>query len=183
VPLIVIGPGLKKGLVTKDLVSQVDIYPTLMDMAGLEHPDWLVGHSLMPLMKGQPAERPDWVLSQYHSNMTNTGIFMLRQGPWKYIAYAGYEPQLFNLQDDPEEMNNLAQQRKDLTRDMDAKLRRIVDYPAVDAKVKAYDKASFRKWRAGLDDKAFREAMARVYKLAPWTSEDDNRLAAWLNAP
>jgi len=183
VPMIIAGPGAKKGLVVDELVSLIDIYPTLMDMAGLDHPDWLQGHSLMPLLKGEPSDRPDWVLSEYHSNMANTGIFMLRRGPWKYIAYAGYGPQLFNLERDPDELNNLAGVRKDVVREMDAKLRKLVDYEAVDAKVKAYDRASFRKWRAGLTPEQYQSTMARLYKLGPWGPEHERQLDKWLNKP
>lgn len=183
VPLIIAGPGVKNGLVVDDPVSLIDIYPTLMDMAGLDHPDWLDGHSLMPLMKGEPSDRPDWVLSQYHSNMANTGIFMLRRGPWKYIAYAGYDPQLFNLKTDPDELTDLAGTRRDVVRDMDAKLRQLVDYEAVDAKAKAYDKASFRKWRAGLTPEEYQSTMARIYKFGPWNPEHERQLDKWLNEP
>ena len=69
---------------------------------------------------------------------------MLRRGPWKYIAYVGYEPMLFNLTEDPDEVRNLASSRPEVVRELDMQLRKIVDYPAVDAKVKAYDRDSFR---------------------------------------
>jgi arylsulfatase K len=162
VPLIIAGPGIKKGAVIDDLVSLIDIYPTLMDMAGLKHPMGLEGSSLMPLA-GRPAKRPGWVLSQYHSNMGNTGSFMLRRGRFKYIAYAGYEPQLFDLEADPEEMRNLAKAQPGLARDMERLLRAIVDYPAVDAKVKAFDKDHFRRWRVPLSQEQYDKSMAEVY--------------------
>ena len=49
-----------------------------------------------------------------HSNMGNTGSFMIRSGPWKYIAFGRYtydktyRPQLFNVEADPEELTDLA---------------------------------------------------------------------------
>ncbi|MFB3826656.1 MAG: sulfatase-like hydrolase/transferase [Bryobacteraceae bacterium] len=178
VPLIIAGPGVRRGAVVDDLVSLVDIFPTLMDMAGAQTPRGLDGHSLMPLLKGQRANRPDWVLSQYHSNMINTGAFMLRRGDWKYIAYAGYEPQLFNLKEDPEEMRNLAKSRPDVAKDMEARLRRAVDYPAVDAKVKQYDKDSFRKWRASKSEQEYNDSMAQMYK--GWKPEHQRRIEEWL---
>jgi arylsulfatase K len=178
VPLIIAGPGVRKGMVVNDLVSLVDMYPTLTDMAGAERPAGLDGHSLMPLLRGERAQRPDWVLSQYHSNMTNNGIFMLRRGDWKYIAYPGYEPQLFNLRDDPEEMRNLARSRPEVAKDMDARLRRAVDYPAVDARVKRYDKESFRAWHAKLSEQEYQESMAEVY--LGWKPEHDQLIRKWL---
>ena len=104
VPLIVAGPGLQQGVISDELVSLIDLFPTLMDMAGLDHPEGLDGVSLLPLCRGDASGRPNYVFSEYHSNFSNTGIAMWRQGPWKYIRYAGYPPQLFNLQDDPEEI-------------------------------------------------------------------------------
>lgn len=179
VPLIMAGPGVERGAVVEDLVSLVDLYPTLMDMAGIDHPQGLAGHSLMPLATGESSRRPDWVLSQYHSNFANTGIFMLRQGPWKYLAYPGYDPQLFNLDEDPDEITNLAASLPEKTRTMDTKLREIVDYEAVDAKAKAYDKASFRQWQDELGEAECRETLAGLFK-EPWTAEHTQLLEKWL---
>jgi len=190
VPLIVSGPGCVSGAAVEAPVSLVDIYPTLMDMAGLDRPAGLDGHSLLPEMTGKASGRPDWVLSEFHGTSLNTGCFMLRRGDWKYIAYVGYEPQLFNLKDDPDEIRNLAQTRPDVARDMDRLLRSVVDIEAVDAKVKAYDRRSFRAWReeqrkAG----TYRLTMAKIFSgwdgLAdgegrPWTDEEERRIEAWL---
>ncbi|MFC1543382.1 sulfatase-like hydrolase/transferase, partial [Candidatus Neomarinimicrobiota bacterium] len=181
VPMIIAGPGVKEGLVVDDLVSLIDIFPTLMDMTGLSHPGELAGLSLMPLMQGRPGERPDWVLSQYHANFANTGTFMLRRGDWKYIAYVGYEPMLFNLREDPDEMLNLALLRPDVVRAMDAQLREIVDYKAVDTRVKAYDRESFTRWRAEVGAKECSRIMDEVvYKGFGWSPKHDRQLAEWL---
>lgn len=179
VPMIVAGPGIQQGVVVEDPTSLVDVFPTLMDMAALETPDGLDGHSLAPALTGRgDTERPDWAFSEYHSNMLRTGSFMLRRGQWKYITYGGYEPRLFDLANDPDEMNDLAKQRPDVVRAMDAKMREICDYEAVDAKAKAYDRRAFVEWRAGLDDKAYEKAMKGMYK--GWTDEDQKAINAWL---
>jgi hypothetical protein len=83
----------------------------------------------------------------YSDFTANTTMYMLRRGPWKYVAYLGFGPQLFNLQRDPEEIENLAQTDPDNAHRMDEALRQIVDYQAVHRQVVAYDKASFRAWR------------------------------------
>jgi len=192
IPLIVAGPGLQRGVQTAAPVSLVDLYPTLMDMAGVTPPDGLDGHTLMPLLAGDSSSRPDWVLGEYHDSACNTGAFMLRQGDWKYIAYVGRPPQLFNLRHDPEEVSNLAQAAPTVVAEMDALLRRIVDYEAVDAKVKAYDRAAFARWReqerrAG----TYQDTMARIFSgwddlapsdIVPWTDADEARIEAWLEA-
>jgi arylsulfatase A-like enzyme len=154
------------------------MFPTLMDMARIKQPGGLDGASLMPLLRGERSKRSDSVLSQYHSNMTNTGIFMLRRAEWKYIAYADYEPQLFNLREDPEEMRNLAKTRPDVARDMDARLRAMVDYPAVDAKVKQYDKSNFLKWRAGMAPDEYEKSMASIYQ--GWGPPHEAQIRKWM---
>lgn len=191
VPLIIAGPGMRQGVVIEKPASLVDLYPTFLDMAGLSHPAGLDGHSLWLELMGQESDRPDWVLSEYHDSAANTGIFMLRRGDWKYVAYPGYPPQLFNLAEDPDEILNLAPVRPDVVGEMDTLLRSIVDYEAVDAKVKAYDRRAFRRWR--LEQKSagtYEELMARVYsgwddlaedEIRPWTETDERQIVEWLS--
>ena len=179
VPLIVAGPGLQQGIISNQLVSLIDLFPTLMDMAGLDHPAGLDGVSLLPLCRGDASARPDYVFSEFHSNFSNTGIAMWREGPWKYVRYAGYEPQLFNLDDDPEEVDNLARSRPDVVQRLDARLETLVNFDDADARAKADDRRNFRNWRATLTAAEYRQAMADAH-LGVWSSQDDARIAAWL---
>ncbi|MHC4718383.1 MAG: sulfatase-like hydrolase/transferase [Planctomycetota bacterium] len=191
VPLIVSGPGVRTGATVDAPVSLVDIYPTLMDMAGLDRPEGLDGRSLIPAVTGSAAGLGDWVLSEYHDTTCCTGSFMLRRGDWKYVAYPGYAPQLFNLADDPWEVRNLAASSPDVVADMDAMLREIVDCDAVDAKVKAYDRESFRRWRH--DQRGvgtYGRNMAIIHSgwtgvtpetADPWTREDEEQVEEWLS--
>ena len=178
VPLIVAGPGTRQGAVVEELVSLVDVFPTLMDIAAVERPEDLDGYSLAPFLKGLSADRPDWVLSEYHSNFQNTSSFMLRRGEWKYLAYPGFEPQLFNLAEDPEEVRDLVEPRRDVAREMDDRLRRIVDYEAVSAAVDAYGRRSFMEWRESLTQAEYHETMSGLY--ADWGQGPARKLEAWL---
>jgi arylsulfatase K len=191
VPLLIAGPGVQRGLQVAALASLVDIYPTLMDMARSNPPGGLDGHSLMPELCGRPGGRPDWVLSQFHDTTCNTGSFMLRRGDWKYIAYPGYRPMLFDLRADPDEIRNLAPLRPEDVRQMDTFLRSIVDYPAVDAQVKAYDRASFAAWRSEMKARGrYESLMAEIFSggdkvdaahLKPWTARDEAQIEKWLS--
>ena len=49
---------LRGGRVVDPLVSHLDVYPTLCDLAGLEHPPWLEGRSLLPLVRGEVDRAP-----------------------------------------------------------------------------------------------------------------------------
>jgi len=193
VPLLVAGPGVRQGAQVETPVSLVDIYPTLMDMAGIEHPEGLDGYSLVPELTGQASDHPEWVISEFHGTTCNTGATVLRCGDWKYVAYAGYEPQLFNLKSDPDEVRNLAEIRPDVVKEMDDLLRQIFDYEEVDARAKAYDKQSFRQWRQEqLVASTYWQTMARVYSgwdhlsddaIWPWTDKDEQLIDSWLAGP
>jgi arylsulfatase K len=192
VPLIVSGPSFGEGVEVETPVSLLDIYPTFADIGGFDRPDTLDGYSLVPELTGQPTEHPGWVLSEYHDSTMCTGTFMLREGPWKYIVYVGFRPQLFNIEDDPGELVDLADKHPDVIARMDALLRGVVDPEAVDAKVEAYDRACFTRWREdALADGTYRAQMAHIYSgfddmeesdADPWTDDDERLIEAWLAA-
>ncbi|XP_040052547.1 arylsulfatase K isoform X1 [Gasterosteus aculeatus] len=157
VPLLVTGPGLMSGLQVNELVSLVDLYPTVLDIAGISVKGILSGHTLIPLLSKARTfsrkRRPDWVLSEYHGCNVNASTYMLRSGRWKYIAYAdglSVPPQLFDITRDKEELHNVALIRPDVEAQLDKLLRSIVDYPKVSAAVHLYNKKSFGAWQYSL---------------------------------
>ncbi len=191
VPLIFAGPGTAAGTRVDRPVSLVDLYPTLMDMAGLPHPPGLDGQSLLSEVRGQrPEGLRDWAFAECHDTTSCTGSFMLRRGDWKYIVFAGMSPLLFDLAEDPHEVRNLALTRPDIVADLDQRLRQVVDYEAVDAEVKAYDRASFRRWREEqLAAGTYHQNMAHLHSgwdhldpsdIQPWREEDERRIVQWL---
>ncbi|XP_068460899.1 arylsulfatase K [Clinocottus analis] len=157
VPLMVMGPGLMSGLQVNELVSLVDLYPTVLDIAGIPAVGILSGHTLLPLLSKASAfskkQHPDWVLSEYHGCNVNASTYMLRSGRWKYIAYAdglSVPPQLFDITQDKEELHNVALKFLDVQVHLDKLLRGIVDYPKVSTTVHLYNKKSFIAWRHSL---------------------------------
>jgi arylsulfatase A-like enzyme len=56
VSLILYAPGLANGKVVDSLVSHIDLFPTLCDMLGIAKPEWLQGHSIVPLLEGTTDE-------------------------------------------------------------------------------------------------------------------------------
>jgi N-sulfoglucosamine sulfohydrolase len=61
VMMIMRGPGMPVGIAHDELVSQIDVFPTLCDVAGIDRPDWLQGRSLLPLVSGteEPGRRTE----------------------------------------------------------------------------------------------------------------------------
>ncbi|WP_150265529.1 sulfatase-like hydrolase/transferase [Paenibacillus tepidiphilus] len=110
IPCMIAGLDLPKGVKINEPVSLVDVFPTLVEAAGVrlapEDGD-LPGRSLLPLARGE-AWPKRIIFSEYHAAASITGFFMLREGDYKYIHYVDYPPQLFNLAEDPEESADLA---------------------------------------------------------------------------
>ncbi len=103
---------------------------------------------------------------------------MLREENWKYVAYAGYRPQLFDLDSDPNELNNLALERAEKTAEMDARLRNIVDYDYVDRMVKTEDRQCFRGWRKAVSEEEYEAALAKIWP--GFGTLQAERLQRWL---
>lgn len=104
-PLIIHVPGMKHAGVQIDTpVSLLDIYPTLVDLAGLPKPaSKLEGVSLKKLLENPSHERIEPAITTFDPN--NHAV---RSGPWRYIRYANGDEELYNIKDDPHEWENLA---------------------------------------------------------------------------
>lgn len=100
VPFILVGPDVPHGQI-KAPVCLTDLDATVRDALGLEASE-VGGTSLLGVAQGRKAPPSD-VLSQFHGGGSPSGAYMIRFGDWKYVAYAGFPPQLFHLPSDPDE--------------------------------------------------------------------------------
>ncbi|MBV7408947.1 MULTISPECIES: choline-sulfatase [Roseobacteraceae] len=108
VPLMIAAPSMEPGLVT-DPVSNIDVCPTLCDLAGVDMSEvmpWTTGQSLVP--QGQGVERTEPVAMEYAAEASYAPMVSLRYGKWKYNRCALDPDQLFDLEADPHELTNLA---------------------------------------------------------------------------
>lgn len=108
VPLILRGPGVRKGARVRDAVANVDLVPTILEAAGARAGRPLDGLSLLPLARGghRRAGRPILIETGPQTNVPwYRGV---RQGRWKYVQHSGGERELYDLQADPHELRNLA---------------------------------------------------------------------------
>ena len=125
IPMIVVDPDpasdKTRGRKVNRFVESIDLLPTFMNFGGCEAlPDhWLEGYSLLPLLHGKFDHK--WRSSaicecdyavRHARNTLSLGpedcrSFMIRDDRWKFILYEGFRPQLFDLQDDPQEINDL----------------------------------------------------------------------------
>lgn len=110
IPLIVGGPGLRRGATVETPVSLLDLYPTLRDLAGAGGWDPpLDGRSLIPALTGE-APLPDIpVFSEYYGPDTKGPERMVRLRNLKLNYYHHQGLELFDLARDPRETTNLAE--------------------------------------------------------------------------
>ncbi|OAQ83178.1 choline-sulfatase [Purpureocillium lilacinum] len=90
-------------------VSTLDLLPTICDLIGTKPAPYLPmdGVSMLPHLLDEK-QGPDTVFAEYTGEGTVRPMMMIRRGPWKYITCPADEPQFFNLERDPHELNNLA---------------------------------------------------------------------------
>jgi len=124
IPLIVYDPSdagrARAGSVVEDLVESIDLVPTFVEAVGGEAPPHLLeGRSLLPLLRGATPEGwRDAVFSE--SDFSSRGArhtlglapnearaFMVRTEDWKLVLYERHPPQLFDLSNDPRELDDL----------------------------------------------------------------------------
>ena len=88
-------------------VSLVDLLPTFCDLAGVEQRQPCNGRSVLGLLDGTDTSERE-AISEMHSEAIAVPSFMIRRGQYKYIYIHGHDGQLFDLEADPGEWNNLA---------------------------------------------------------------------------
>ena len=129
IPMIVTGEGIPAHKLSSTPVSLVDAYPTVLDGVGLPaDADGVPGKSLFEIANSND-DRDRVAFSEYHAAGSPSASYMLRKGRFKYISYVGFEPELFDLEKDPEESTNLAGRPEyaETLKSLDGLLRTIVD--------------------------------------------------------
>jgi arylsulfatase A-like enzyme len=106
VPLLFAGPGVPKDQKRDALVYLMDILPTVCELEGLATPKGLEGRSLAKVIAGEQAKVRDSLYFNY-KNLQRAAL----KDDWKLICYPQINhQQLFNLKDDPDEINDLSGQ-------------------------------------------------------------------------
>ncbi len=103
-PLIIAGPGIPAGRTTRAFTYLFDLFPTVCALARVQPPDNLAGADLRPLWEVDGAKVRESVFLPFSGLMRS-----VRDERWKLIVYPPINHrQLFDLQEDPHEMRNLA---------------------------------------------------------------------------
>ena len=130
VPLLARCPGLiKEGTTINQMIMNVDIAPSILEMAGIQKPRHMQGSSFLPLLKQQQVAWRDKMFYEYYWEnafpQTPTQ-FAVRTDRYKFIRTYGVWDidQLYDLQQDPYEINNLIRspQHQDLAKQLNKQL-------------------------------------------------------------
>ena len=123
VPLILSGPGILEGERSDALVYLFDLFPTICELAALDVPEGVDGKSLAPILSGRAAKGRHSLFFAYKDVQR-----AVRNQRWKLIRYPRVnKTQLFDLKNDPHEMNDLAEapSHRSKVREMRELLRRL----------------------------------------------------------
>lgn len=113
IPMLAWAPGwVEAGTATDVMVRNIDLAPTIADLAGVEIPWTVDGRSVLPALQGRDVASPDELLYEYYWEYAfphTPTTFSLRGDRYKYIFYQGVWDinELYDLQTDPKEQHNL----------------------------------------------------------------------------
>ena len=129
VPLIIVDPDTRadatRGQVDDRLVEGIDILPTILEALNVKVPEQRIeGQSLLSKMRDRSDQQPwrEAALSEidysYYQARIDLGIepsqaraYMLKTNDWKYVYFKGFRPQLFDLKNDPLELEDLGESK------------------------------------------------------------------------
>ena len=107
VPLMISGSSMSSQVINSP-VSTIDLCPTICELAGVtmsEVTPWIMGESLCGIMRGEKRQSP--VLMEYAAEASHAPMVCIRRERWKYIFCSLDPEQLFDLDKDPHELDNL----------------------------------------------------------------------------
>ena len=119
IPMIWRGPGFRGGRTLDDVVRLADVAPTILAALGQEPFPASSGRDLAPLLRGDaPPARAYAETLATHLDYAWSALFSVRDTRWSYIRAP--EPELYDLAADPREQRNLAAERPEVARELDA---------------------------------------------------------------
>lgn len=126
IPLQVRWPGVvKPGTSSEALVNLLDLMPTFLEIAGIDQPEGIDGHSICPQLNGANASGRDAIFAEFHGD--EFGLYsqrMVRTDEHKFVYNTFGVNELYDLEDDPGELHNRINHPE--YRDVNRQLRRYL---------------------------------------------------------
>lgn len=128
-------PGhIEPGQVSSGLVTNLDIFRTFLKAAGGETPDYpLNGYDMMPFFTGKASKSP----RNSYAYMRH-GLNAYRLGKWKLRVTRSGPPQLFNLDSDPGEHYNIAEQKPEIVKRIQQRMQKVAERLGLEVKYYHY---------------------------------------------
>ncbi len=112
VPLIVAGPGIEAGTTADTLVELNDVNPTICELAGLPRQEGIDARSFAPVLRGESTEHRSDAVSALRE------FRLIRTRTHKLVEHSSGEHELFDLDTDPDELQNIADRERGLVGDL-----------------------------------------------------------------
>jgi choline-sulfatase len=159
IPMLAAGPGFELGRRVTTPVTSLDLQATLFRATGARRPEAWRGIPLQDIPPDDPG-RP--AFATYHGHNARAGAFMLRRGDWKLIHNTAAPHQLFNLHEDPEELENVWSDHPHVVAELGTELRAICDPEAVERDAAAVRQQQYEAERRLAEEHGPEE------RLVPW---------------
>lgn len=156
VPLLLRGPRVGAGRVVEAVVQHVDLFPTLLALLGLDVPAGIEGRNLRPLLAGSDTEGFDAaavaLLPAAWAGKRSGGLdparAAVRRGRFELVLAPDGARELYDLEDDPSELRDLAGSRPDVVRALAAELERWLGADPAATEGEAVDGELWQQLRA-----------------------------------
>jgi choline-sulfatase len=148
VPLLIAGPGIRRGVVEETLARSIDLMPTALEFAGVSVPSELAGESLLPVLReGLPVRIHYSFMETFYpqTQMRWSELFGAQTVRWKYILAP--TPELYDLQSERGENENLIDRHPDEAERLQREILRIIGTPGSEREIayRPLDEATLRE--------------------------------------
>ncbi|HEY7516143.1 MAG TPA: sulfatase [Vicinamibacteria bacterium] len=106
VPLLVRGPGVPAGRTLDHPVLNIDLAPTIAELAGVAVPESVDGRSLVPLLRGSPPALASWRVDFLVEHYAEGASLALRTADWLYAELESDERELYDMNRDPHQIDS-----------------------------------------------------------------------------
>jgi arylsulfatase A-like enzyme len=125
IPLVIKLPGQTEGKVIKDFVGTIDLMPTILDLLDVKVSEnvqqQMRGASLVSALQGEPVDRDVYAETNYRLFTYKRAV--ITQEGWKFIyTLESKDRELYNLNDDPQELKNVVDKQPRIAYELEAKL-------------------------------------------------------------
>ncbi|NQZ76614.1 MAG: iduronate-2-sulfatase, partial [Ekhidna sp.] len=114
-PLIIRAPQAKP-LRQESVIELLDVYPTLLDLAGINASDHLEGESMVGLMSGDGEGWKDYAIVE-----SKRGGKAVYTQEWSFMDWGNGAYELYDLKNDPFQFSNVAESNPDLIKELKSK--------------------------------------------------------------